>query len=263
MKKIYASKLFLFAAAFGSFLIFNASSNGRGSEDRTGAPGSSGTCSSCHGGNTNLNGNIVIELLDKATQTKVTEYLPGVTYSVSIKSSGTSTKMGFQSTVLNSANQNIGSISNPSTGAAVYTSGRNITGHTSPSSTGSWSYDWTAPATTDGMATIYGVSVISNKNNSDNGDQVVKTTLSISPAPSNATIKNSEDLISFYPNPNRGIGFFSKPISNLTITDFNGKIVFQENNIVQQVSLNSLKPGMYFLSYSINNLRQTTKIIFQ
>lgn len=263
MKKFNSFTLLVFSVALGSFVFLNSSSNGRGSEDRTGAPGSSGTCASCHGGVNNLNGNLTIELLDKNTQTKVTEYLPGTTYTVSIKATGTSTKMGFQSTILNSANQNIGSISNPSAGSAVYTTGRNIAGHTTPSSTGTWTYDWTSPTTADGIATIYGVSVISNKNNNDNGDQVVKTSISVSPAPSNSLMDKSIHRIAFYPNPTRGIGCFSQPVDQLQITDFQGKTVFSYDTPVQQISLDFLKPGIYFFSFLSHSEKQTTKIILQ
>jgi hypothetical protein len=222
MAKKLLSQVVVLLSATSILIVFNASSNGRGNEDRTGAPGSSGTCASCHGGSSNLNGQLSLELLDKATSTVVTEYIPGNKYIVSIKATGTSTKMGFQSTVLNSSNQNIGSISNPSAGAAVYTSGRNIAGHTAASSTGTWNYEWTAPTTDQGAASIYGISVISNKNNSDNGDQVVTNKITINPAASNSNKVLASNELSVYPNPSLGILNFTRIVNSISVFDMNG-----------------------------------------
>ncbi len=250
-KKILTQVIVLLTAST-IFITFNASSNGRGSEDRTGAPGSSGNCSSCHGGG-NLNGQLSLELIDKGSSTVVTEYIPGNQYIVSIKASGTSTKMGFQSTVLNASNQNMGSISNPSPGAAVYTSGRNIAGHTSGSSTGIWSFEWTAPSSDQGAATIYGVSVISNKNNSDNGDQVVTQKITINAAASNSLNTTENVGLTIYPNPTRDIVHFSKNIEQVAIFDLSGKLILTEDINSNSLILPTLQSGMYIVRMKTGN----------
>ena len=245
-KKLLSQALILLGAT-SIFVVFNGSSNGRGSEDRTGAPGSSGTCASCHGGNNNLNGQISLELLDKSTSTVVNEYIPGNTYTVTVKATGTSTKMGFQSTILNSSNQNIGSIANPSSGAALYTSGRNIAGHTAASSTGIWTYEWTAPSANQGVVTIYGVSVISNKNNSDNGDQVVTNKITINPAASNSLQAITKNEIRLYPNPSLGTLNFTKQVQSISVFDLNGKEILTANVDGNQYILPKLEGGIYLV----------------
>jgi hypothetical protein len=261
MAKKSLTQSFVILLGTVTFIVTNASSSGRGSEDRTGAPGSSGTCASCHGGNSNLNGQLAIELLDKSTSTKVTEYIPGNQYIVSIKASGTSTRMGFQSTILNSSNANIGSISNASAGAAVYTSSRNIAGHTSGSSTGNWTYEWTAPTMDQGVATIYGVSVISNKNNSDNGDQVVTNKITINPAASN-NLKhiNTQQLIG-YPNPCSDILHFSKMADAVIVFDISGSKVLEYSIPVNSINVSTLKSGFYYVQTIENNISTTLRIL--
>ncbi|MBM3938430.1 MAG: hypothetical protein FJ333_07245, partial [Sphingomonadales bacterium] len=79
-----------------------SNSNGPGG-DRTGAPGSSGNCSSCHGGSAALGGDLVITAVDIATASTVTTYAPGKKYTIGVKMGGTSTRKGFQATVLDDA----------------------------------------------------------------------------------------------------------------------------------------------------------------
>ena len=263
MAKKLLTQVVVLLSATSIFIVFNASSNGRGSEDRTGAPGSSGTCASCHGGSNNLNGQVSLELIDKTSSAVVNEYIPGNTYIVSVKASGTSTKMGFQSTILNSSNQNIGSIANPSSGAAVYTSGRNIAGHTSGSSTGSWTYEWTAPSSDQGVATIYGVSVISNKNSTDNGDQVVTNKITINPAASNSLQAINNNAIRIYPNPSLGTLYFTKQVESITVFDVNGKEILSAEVGGNQYHLPKLVGGIYFVKMKFDGESSHQRILIQ
>ncbi len=200
MKKHIRTTLAIIA---GAILVVVNSSNASGpGGDRTNAPGSSGNCSACHGGTANLGGDIVVTVIDKSTASAATEYTPGKTYTIGIKMGGTSIKKGFQATVINSSNAGIGTMSGNSTGTSIYASGnRSICGHNTPG-IGVWYFDWTAPATASGTVSIYASGVVSNASGNDNGDQVVKTSLSF-PAAASSNINSLANFNSFsvYPNP--------------------------------------------------------------
>jgi hypothetical protein len=251
MKKYIRTTLAIIACAV---LVVVISSNASGpGGDRTNAPGSSGNCSACHGGTANLGGDIAITVLDKSTASAATQYTPGKTYTIGIKMGGTSIKKGFQATVINSSNAGIGTMSGNSTGTSIYTSGnRSICGHNTPG-LGVWYVDWTAPAAASGTVTIYASGVVSNANGSDNGDQVVKTSLSF-PATASSNINSLANSTSFsvYPNPASHEIKFSSNVSKVTIMSQNGKVVFSGKNI-DHVNIENLSNGLYFVNAIAEN----------
>ena len=251
MKKYIRTTLAIIA---GAVLVVVNSSNASGpGGDRTNAPGSSGNCSACHGGTANLGGDIAITVLDKSTASAATQYTPGKTYTIGIKMGGTSIKKGFQATVINSSNAGIGTMSGNSTGTSIYTSGnRSICGHNTPG-LGVWYVDWTAPAAASGTVTIYASGVVSNANGSDNGDQVVKTSLSF-PATASSNINSLANSTSFsvYPNPASHEIKFSSNVSKVTIMSQNGKVVFSGKN-VDHVNIENLSNGLYFVNAIAEN----------
>jgi hypothetical protein len=246
MKKHIKSSLIIIA---GAILVMVNSSNANGpGGDRTGAPGSSGNCSSCHGGTANLGGDIVISAVDKTTATVATEYTPGKTYTIGIKMGGTSTKKGFQITAINSSNVGIGTFSGNSTGTRIYSSGnRSICGHNTPG-LGVWYVDWTAPATASGTVSFYASGVVSNANGSDNGDQMVKTSFNLTAAAASKTEQiNSAINFTVYPNPASHELKFSSVVSSVSIMNQTGKIVYSGNN-VNQVNIENFANGLYFVN---------------
>jgi hypothetical protein len=251
MKKYIRTTLAIIA---GAILVVVNSSNASGpGGDRTNAPGSSGNCSACHGGTANLGGDIVVNVIDKSTASAATEYTPGKTYTIGVKMGGTSIKKGFQLTVINSSNAGIGTMSGNSTGTSIYTSGnRSICGHNTPG-LGVWYVDWTAPATASGTVTIYASGVVSNSSGNDNGDQVVKTSLSF-PAAASSNINSLTNSTSFsvYPNPASHEIKFSANVSKVTIMSQNGKVVFSGNN-VDHVNIENLSNGLYFVNAIAEN----------
>lgn len=251
MKKYIRTTLAIIA---GAVLVVVNSSNASGpGGDRTNAPGSSGNCSACHGGTANLGGDIAITVLDKSTASAATQYTPGKAYTIGIKMGGTSIKKGFQATVINSSNAGIGTMSGNSTGTSIYTSGnRSICGHNTPG-LGVWYVDWTAPAAASGTVTIYASGVVSNANGSDNGDQVVKTSLSF-PASASSNINSLANSTSFsvYPNPASHEIKFSSNVNKVTIMSQNGKVVFSGKNI-DHVNIENLSNGLYFVNAIAEN----------
>ncbi|MEI8101135.1 MAG: choice-of-anchor V domain-containing protein [Bacteroidota bacterium] len=251
MKKYIRTTLAIIACAV--LVVVNLSNASGPGGDRTNAPGSSGNCSACHGGTANLGGDIAITVIDKSTASAATQYTPGKTYTIGIKMGGTSIKKGFQATVINSSNAGIGTMSGNSTGTSIYTSGnRSICGHNTPG-LGVWYVDWTAPAAASGTVTIYASGVVSNANGSDNGDQVVKTSLSF-PATASSNINSLANSTSFsvYPNPASHEIKFSSNVSKVTIMSQNGKVVFSGKN-VDHVNIENLSNGLYFVNAIAEN----------
>lgn len=228
------------SAAIVVSTLSNASGPGG---DRTGAPGSSGNCSACHGGSAALGGDIAMNIVDKITSSVVTSYVAGKTYTIGIKMGGTSTRKGFNATVLNASNAGVGSISNNSTGTTVYTSGnRSIVSHNTPG-LGLWYFDWTAPATATGTITFYGAGIVSNMNNNNTGDQVVSTSMAIPAAISNVNNKSASP-ISLYPNPTSSEIHFGQALIKIQIFNALGKEVFNGSDI-SEMSVENFKSGNY------------------
>ncbi len=245
--KIFQSMLFCFFISIVAFCI-SGNSNGPGG-DRTGAPLSSGSCSSCHNPGSNRNGSITISVIDKTSMSVVTNIEVGKTYIVSIASLGTSTQKGFQATVLNASNLGIGKMSSAKGGASIYPSGtREICGHTSPSLSGVWSFEWTAPAALTGDIMIYAISIVSNGDGSNNGDQTVKTSITLAPkSNSSSTALFGIESINTYPNPSSIEINLPSFCNSVQILGLNGKQVYSGTNIIK-INIQNLTPGLYFLN---------------
>jgi hypothetical protein len=223
-------------------VLSNASGPGG---DRTGAPGSSGTCSGCHGGTAALGGDIVITALDVASTKTVTTFEPGKKYTIGIKMGGTSLRKGFHATVLDATNKGVGTMNNPSTGSTIYASGtRTIASHNTPG-LGVWYFDWTAPTTSVGDVTIYAAGVVSNANNNNNGDQVVKTTLVLT-APVSLVKNNTAPVMAAYPNPCTDMLTLSQALHSVQVIDMNGSTVMKLESATS-INTASLAHGQYFI----------------
>ena len=171
MKKIILSSITLASLlVIGLTLSSNASGPGG---NRTGSPGSSGNCSGCHGGG-NYGGTLKVGITEIGDTTFLSFYTPGKAYDMHVISGGTSTKKGFQATILTSSNAAAGTMSAVPSGTSIdIAGGKSIWGHTTPSSTGVWKSTWTAPTAGLGTVTIYGAAVVSNANGANSNDQVV------------------------------------------------------------------------------------------
>ena len=206
----------------GAFVMMS-SSTGR-SDDRTGAPSASGNCGSCHSGGTQGT-SITLAVTEKGTFNAVTSYKPGKTYTIAISVLGLSTAKGFQSTVLDADNKKIGTVANPATGSRVIsTNNRDIVVQTTPSLSGMWTYEWTAPANPTGRVTIYTAGLAANSDGTTNGDQsaVNSTTLTLD-ASSSAASPNIVSLTA-YPNPCSDVLQLNKTVDEITVTGINGAV---------------------------------------
>ena len=159
----------------------NGASNGK-----TGAPGES-DCTQCHSGTvqsgTGINN---VTMIDNATQSTVTQYNPGSTYTITITTAA-ATKKGFQLSPRILSNDTQAGTSAGVSGSTTASSfgGNQYINHTSASNTSQtgWAFTWTAPATDVGDVRFYLATNISNNNGSSNGDIIRLSQHTFSAAP--------------------------------------------------------------------------------
>ncbi|MBK7094007.1 MAG: hypothetical protein IPH57_02680 [Saprospiraceae bacterium] len=176
--KLFGAFLFFCLAVF-SFMFFSYSPNPP--NGKTGAPGE-GSCTDCHSGNGGeYNGSLMITGLPSVI-------VDGETYELTVTTSyttGSPVKTGFQMVCLNSSNTNSGSFSNPSVNTVLTQSGGRTYFEHNPAQdfngigSMSWTVDWTAPNSPNGMViTFYAKSMITNGNSGTSGDDMVSATVS-------------------------------------------------------------------------------------
>ncbi len=244
MKKNY----FVFSAVVTALvcgIASIASSNGP-SQALTNSPIGNETCNRCHSGTVNAGpGSIQLSGLP-------TDYVPGTTYSLTLSITGeSSTKLGFQTVALNSANANGGSFNNLSSNVGTFTaSGATFIEHTSPSATGTWTFDWTAPTAGTGDVSIYTAINATNNNGNTSGDRVYNQLFSVSEAGAASVANTNEKAIRLFPNPATDWVLLEnvKPNSWVSVYNLQGQQVFENRtNADQKIELSSWPKGTYFM----------------
>ncbi len=261
MKKFILSSISL-ASILVVGLTISSNASGPGG-NRTGSPGSSGNCGSCHSGG-NYGGTLKVGITDIGDTTFLSFYTPGQVYDMHVISGGTSTKKGFQATILNSSNMAAGTCGTAPAGTSIYTSGgKSIWGHTTPSASGVWKGTWTAPAAGTGTVTIYGATVVSNANGSDSKDQVVTANAMIGEkVPSNTKSLDATKL-KVFENPVNTVVRLNGVAKNMIIWNNQGQVAASANN-TSELNVSHLPAGTYYLqTVSENNIHNTTAIVIK
>lgn len=245
MRKHY---IIVSAMSIAGALIMMSSSSGR-PDDRTGAPSSNGNCGSCHSGGTQGT-SINVAITEKGTFNAVTSYQAGKTYTIAIAVLGTSTAKGFQSTVLDATNKKTGTTTNPTSGSKVISANsRDIVVQSSPSLSGMWSYEWTAPANPTGSVTIYTAGIAANGNFNDNGDQAATANKVLTLDASSATSNNSIISLAAFPNPCNDVLQLSKEVDQIAVTGITGAL-FTTGFSGKSVNTGNLPQGFYYLKWT-------------
>jgi len=205
MNSRIGSGLMLLSIVLLSILFFSYAGNPP--NGKTGAPGE-GLCSDCHNPNGGgFSGDIEISGLPSDIEA-------GSTYELTITTSFTSgspVKTGFQMVGLDSSDDNVGTLSNPSSNTVLTNSGgRNYHEHNPAEDFDSETFvsrtvDWTAPSGPDGETiTFYASSIIANGNGANSGDDLVTTnvsgTLNVSIDPLEISILSQSDITCFGEN---------------------------------------------------------------
>lgn len=202
----------LFCVAVLAYVTLSSRSGGVGTVANTEAVGLAGgsTCNSCHSGGT-FAPTTTINITNSAG-TAVTQVMGDSVYNVTVSiaaGAGTPSAYGFQAIfVSDSANQNAGAFQNLGSGQTTKTfgNGRVAVEHSTPSTSGTFSFKWKAPAyCPDGTATLHVFGLASNLATSSSGDigdgatfQV--THLASTPSALNQTAANVLE-VELFPNP--------------------------------------------------------------
>ena len=151
--------------------------------NRCGLYGSQPTCTVCHAANAGATNNLTIA-------GNPTAYALGQTYSLSISATGGSV-YGFEiASVQATGGANAGTFVAPAgteiTNGTVLGNSIAFLKHNTLSSSGTWTINWTAPATNVGNVTFYLATLSGNNNNSSSGDKTQTRTLTLN-APNGCT----------------------------------------------------------------------------
>lgn len=180
-KKIYSKKVLkiIFLLALVSISSYTFTNEYGPTGQYTNAPGE-GNCTSCHTGSAISSGTAWSAIT--LSGIPAGGYIPSATYSVTLAGSSAATsKNGFQVTALTSSNTVAGTFA-AGTGSSIQTlSGRNYVNHNSSgTSLTSFTFNWTAPATSVGTITFYVSFNATNSSSTSVGDAIYVKTFSFS-----------------------------------------------------------------------------------
>lgn len=256
MKKNYTFYSLLTAIPVAVFLIVGFT-GGQGG-NFSGSPGDSGsTCTSCHASGSNHGGSPILTGVPG-------DYQAGTTYNLTLSINGSSVnKFGFNITAEDQNNTKVGSWT-AGTGSQLRSGGavNGLTHTGAGSSSSSWSFSWTAPATNLGPVTFYYSTIQANNAGGNGGDQTIA-------ASSSAVLSSGIELTTssfiLYPTQandilNINLNQFSQ--GELSIYNMNGAVVqratLQEEN---QINVTDLSAGIYLANVSVNGAVSTERFI--
>jgi hypothetical protein len=299
-------RILLFAAIGGIAVItMTSGQTGAGAESGfncTGAETGSGNSAGCSQGGTchsaGATAGITVSLELDSAGSPITHYAAGVTYSVKIKGTNTTTntlpKFGFQVTCIKgsvavSAPDSAGKMATTGLPANVkYTPPHSgefvcpliehsapITAATLGGATGAVyldSFQWTAPAVGTGVVSIWGALNAVNNNTSSTGDFWNTTHLVLNEAvPSSVTNVINNINVSAYPNPVSNIlnlQFNNAPPGNYTLQvfDLSSRCISNENfevnsNQVTNINTSSWAPGLYQVVIQKEGINQIVRVV--
>lgn len=261
-KRSITTTLAVASIALSTVLLSNSSGPGG---NRTGAPGAQGDCSGCHYAGEDPEGSIEVKLLDNGTA--VTSYEAGKTYDIELTLKGTSSKMGFQFTAIDAGNNKAGNVSNQSSGTTVYSAGKQqIWGHSAPgtgNNANTWTAKWEAPSSGTGDVSIYAVGLLANGNGNNSGDNIEKSSITITEATTSNTENLKGESLKLLQNPTSERINLSNICQSLTLWDSKGQLV-EHASKAKQIDVAHLKPGLYHLNaVDFNGMKKSFHVILK
>lgn len=260
--------VFIFGAAFWSQTELTANNTGAPSM-RTGSPGDTKSCTTCHIGTAqNVTGIM-------STNVPPAGYTPGSTYIIdAVCTDATRSRFGFEISPQNTTGAKLGVLTiTDATRTKLVGSGKYIT-HTSAGTTGAgtitWSFNWTAPPAGTGDVTFYGAFNFTNHNNASSGDVIKLSQITI---PENVTtgidLASDAGKISVYPNPARDVVRISLPQSaregSVQLFSLSGELIsvpeISSSGDLVELNVATLSSGTYFVTFATENGNYTGKLI--
>ena len=232
--------------ALSTLLLSNSSGPGG---NRTGAPGAQGDCSGCHYAGKDPDGSIEVKVLDNGTA--ISSYEAGKTYDLELTLKGSSNKMGFQFTAIDATNNKAGNLSGQSSGTTVYSAGnQQIWGHSTPgtgSNTNTWSAKWEAPSSGTGDVSLYMVGILANGNGTNSGDNIEKSSITLSEATTSNTSQIQKSTLRLLNNPTSETITLSGKCQSLSLWNSKGQLIQKASN-THTLNVAHLNSGLYHLN---------------
>jgi len=232
--------------ALSTVLLSNSSGPGG---NRTGAPGAQGDCTGCHYAGKDPNGSITVKVLDNGTA--ISSYESGKTYDLELTLNGTSSKMGFQFTAIDANNNKAGNVSEESAGTTVYSAGKQqVWGHSTPgtsTNTNTWKAKWEAPSSGTGDVSIYMVGILANSNGTNSGDNIEKSSITLSEATTSNTTQIQKSTLRLLNNPTSETINLSRKCQSLSLWNSKGQLI-QKASGTNTLDVADLNSGLYHLN---------------
>ncbi len=257
---------FIFGTALLSDRGLTANNSGAPSM-RTGSPGDTKSCTTCHTG-TAQNGAGII-----SSNVPPTGYVPGNTYIIDAHVSDPNlSRFGFEISPQNVSGAKLGVITITDVARTkLVGSGKYIT-HTASGTSGtgsnSWSFNWTAPPSGTGDVTFYGAFNFSNHNNATSGDIIKLDQLTLHEDLSTFIETADGNLLpEVYPNPATDVATVSIPanVTALVVFDMQGNEVrsFEVSNKpgLYKIDVTTFRSGTYYVSFTTDKGMFSTKLI--
>ncbi len=290
MRKNFVILVFFLAAVLA---IFNVSKvNSKASNPpagNSGDPVATGNCtgSGCHAGPTmpaSLNtlglliGTGVLPTDTINLPSPSFEYAGGQQYNLTFKINAFTSKYGFQIAALDASNAQAGAftVSNPATQKINNGAGRQYMGHLNSTSTKSWTFKWTAPATTTGPITFYYCYNTADGDNNPTGDVIFQGSSTINPLLTGIhDISSKLSGLNVYPNPINGefgLSFNLKEGNQASAQLFSidgkqSKELFADRisagSFNKTFDVNDMPAGIYLMKLTVDGVSVTKKVVKQ
>ena len=235
----------------------------------TGAPGEQ-NCTQCHSSNPINSGSGNVEIVFNNGSNS---FQSGQTYPVTVKVSQSGiSKFGFEITSVASSNTTTGAGTFASTNTNVTVGSQDGKSYAlqkvaaATSGSGTFTFDWTAPATSQGDITFYASGNAANGNGNMTGDNIYTTNLKISPLTTYFQDSKIDNEVVCFTNQ-KTLYLFSQYLVGKTAVS----IYSPTGNLVKQIDLDSdnteircdeLASGLYILKLKNQSASFTKTILF-
>ena len=261
--------------------------SGGGPANNTNAPGEK-TCSgaegtsACHSGGIPDNSGPATTLISSSGGMM---YVPGQTYTITCSITHQSrTRFGFQCTARRLSNNSVGgnitvtdatnTWLHPATFANCTSCQyicHKLAGSYFTSTTGSWTFSWTAPSSNIGNIRMYACfNAVNNNNTNDNGDETYYSTLTLTPSMTGIDEQSIfSSSVNIFPSPSGGEFTISTEGINaskaFTIYNVQGKEVdkISSSSESTEVNLSKQPKGLYFIKVSCDKKTAVKKVVIE
>lgn len=238
----------------------------------TKAPGEANhnSCATCHTPAGSYVPTVKLDVM-QTDSTIVTSYVPGQTYIVRLKVSGTNSpkSYGFQLACLDSltnVDQGIWTQLGPNVkqqNLTVLQKPRKYLGQSSPRANGIFTARWTAPATDLGKIKFYFTGLAVNLNGNTNGDNNITGQLTLKGPATSPTDEQEDNSVFVYPNPATDVLFIPGYSGKIDVSGTATGTGYNLYAVDGKADISCLPAGLYtvILSGGTAKLRKPLKFV--